>query len=462
MAKPRMAGAFLLPFFNLSSLGMDNSSIRLGKEGMVRLVIRMALPVMLSMAFQALYNIADSIFISRFSVEAFAGVSVIQPYTNIVIAMAVGLSTGLSSVLSNSLGRRDERDASDSVSSAISISLLLSIFFLVLLEALSSPFVSFFVSNEKAYRAGCSYLRIFSLGLPLLFLINISSAILQSHSRSAEAMLVQISGCIVNILLDPVFIFVLGYGAAGAAVSTVIGYLVSAVLALLLVRKIGMRRGLFSRRLAGRICYLGLPTLLVSGAGPIISIAYNKLVLQYGVNAMVAYGMYLKMESFMFLAASGVSSALVVIASYNAGEGNMGRVRSAYRVSLILGWGTMLFGFAVFQSFPGVFVRLFTSEKGELYELGLVAFHYLSFCFLISPFNIVTSGLFQGLGQGARGIAIIAVRFFVFLLPYSFILSYLFGLKGLFLSYAAADFTNFLHVYVQKELAYRKAERDIR
>ncbi len=438
---------------------MVNLSDRLGREKMVKLVIRMALPVMLSMAFQALYNIADSIFISRYSVEAFAGVSVIQPFTHIVIAIAIGLSTGLSSVLSNSLGRRAARDASNSVSSASYIAIFLSFFFLFLMEALSSPFVSFFVTDSKAYSAGCAYLRIFALGLPLLFMTNIAASILQSHSRSTEAMLVQVSGCLTNIVLDPILIFVFDLGAAGAATATVIGYLVSAILGLVLSRRVALERGRFSKRLSGKIVYLGLPTLLVSGAGPIISIAYNKLVLQYGVNAMVAYGMYLKMESFMFLACSGVSSALVVIASYNVGEGNTERVHSAYRVSLSLGWGTMLLGFVIFQLFPGFFVRMFTSEGGELYELGLVAFHLLSFCFLISPFNIVTSGLFQGLGQGWRGIAIIGVRFFVFLLPYSFILSALFGLKGLFLSYAAADFTNFLHVYIQKEVAFKKIEK---
>jgi len=437
---------------------LDNSR-RLGSERMVKLVIRMALPVMFSMAFQALYNIADSIFISRYSKEAFAGVSVIQPFVQIVIAVAIGLSTGLSSVLSNSLGRECERDARNSITSAFYLSALLSLLFLAAMEAFSAPFVSFFVREAVAFSAGCSYLRVFALSLPLLILVNISSAILQSHSKSSEAMLVQVSGCIANTVLDPVLIFYFDLGAAGAALSSAIGYLVSSLLGLLLVMRLGIERGRFSGRLSRRMIYLGLPTLLVSGAGPIISIFYNRLVLQYGVDAMVAYGMYLKMESFMFLSCSGLSSALVVIASYNVGAGNMARVHSAYRVSLSLGWATMLLGFIIFQCVPGFFVRMFTKEGGELYELGLLAFHLLSFCFIISPFNIVTSGLFQGLGQGGRGIAIIGVRFFVFLLPYSFLLSALLGLKGLFLSYAAADLTNFLHVYIQKELAFRKIEK---
>ncbi|MCR5731862.1 MAG: MATE family efflux transporter [Sphaerochaetaceae bacterium] len=438
---------------------MIDTSNRLGRENMVSLVIRMALPIMLSMALQAVYNIADSLFISRYSLSAFAGVSVIQPFSQIVISIAVGLAAGLSGVLSNSLGRRDDKRAFDSIRSAKIIAIYISFIFLFLMEILSTPFVYFFVKEEVAYNSGVEYLRIFSLGLPLLFIMNILSSILQSHSRSRDAMLVQSSGCIVNIVLDPLLIFTFDLGARGAAIATVLGFLVSALFGVVLVKRLSIVKGSFSLPLVWKIIYIGLPTLLVSGAGPIISIFYNKLVIQYGVDAMIAYGMYLKMESFMFLSASGVSSALIVIAAYNLGEGKLDRVHSAYNVSLFIGWGTMLLGFLLFQLFPGFFVHLFTSEGGELYLLGITAFHYLSFCFLISPFNIVTSGLFQGLGQGARGMVIIAVRFFVFLLPYSFILSHFFGLKGLFLSYFAADMTNFLHVYIQKELAFKSVEK---
>lgn len=449
--------AFFTPFL-ISSTSMIDTTGRLGRENMVTLVIRMAVPIMLSMALQAVYNIADSLFLSRYSLSAFAGVSVIQPFTQIIIAIAIGLGTGLAGVLSNSLGRKDEKSAFSSIHSATYLALVVSIFFLVVMEVFSSPFVHFFVDDRDTYIAGNEYLRLFALGLPFVFLMNNFASILQSHSQSRQAMMVQSSGCLVNIILDPLFIFTFDLGSLGAALATVIGFLVSTILGYVLVRRLELGKGSFSFALIKRIVYIGLPTLLVSGAGPIISIVYNKLVLQYGVEAMVAYGMYLKMESFMFLSAGGVSSALVVIAAYNLGEGKIDRIHSAYRVSLVIGWGTMLLGFLVFQVFTGFFVRLFATEGGTLYALGILAFHYLSFCFLISPFNIITSGLFQGLGQGFRGMAIIATRFFVFLIPYSFILSHFFGLRGLFLSYFAADLTNCLHIYIQKRMAFKNLE----
>lgn len=419
---------------------MSSSEERLGSGRIVPLVLSMALPLILSMAFQAVYNIADSLFISRYSAEEFAGVSVIQPLVLIITALSAGLATGMGSLLSRSLGEGSRDKAKKCIATAFSIAILLTLLLTPLYILIREPFTVLYTDNSTAVNAGEGYLFIFALGIIAVFFSQLSAFILQAHARSRQAMIVQASGAIFNIVFDPVFIFTLGLGADGAAIATVLGYLLSSLLGFILIRQPDVLKALpgFDKTAAKGIAQVAFPALLAQGAGPIVGIIFNSIVLSYGINEMVVYGMYLKMESFMFLACSGISSALVVIAGYNYGAGHNRRVWEAYGISLAMGWSVMLLGFLFFQLASPFLVRIFTTDP-EIIALGIPAFRRLSCCFLLTAPNIVTTGLLQGIGKGGRSMLITYIRFFLFLIPLAFLLSHFYDFYGLCLSYAAAD-----------------------
>lgn len=421
------------------------------------LVLSMALPVMLSMALQAIYNIADSLFISRYSETSFAAVSIVQPLILIFTALANGIAAGEGSLLSKTLGEGDEKRAASSVGTAWTLAIASSVSGLVLVLAASTPFVRFFLGSDASGIDAVVYLRIVAVAFPFQFSASLVSFLLQSYGRSRSAMAIQGSGAICNIVLDPLFIFTFGWGAAGAAIATALGYICSAIVAFAIYFRSDciVSRPSYDGRDGRRIFRIALPSMMGQAAGPIVGVVLNKLVVAYGVDAMAVFGMYLKTESFMFLASSGIGSALIVIVGYNYGLGDMRRVKKCYFTALALSWSIMLIGFAIFQMAAPEIVGLFSSDPGLL-SIGTRAFRLLCFCFLLTSPNIITTGLLQGFGMGGRSLAITYSRFFLFLLPFAFILNALFGLDGVWLSFFAADVpTIFLIVHI-----YRKVDRE--
>lgn len=413
---------------------------RLGSENILKLVVRMALPAMLTMAFQALYNAFDSLFIARYSSHAFASISITQPIINISLAISAGLGAGMAGCISRYLGQKNKSSAENVFKSALITStffaFLLGIFALIF----SGGFIASFTNDKAAISIGCEYLKIISICFPFVFISTLLAALFNSHSLSLYAMLIQSSGAVLNIILDPIFIFYFDLGARGAAIATSSGYIFSFIVGVIIYKnnKILRLSGVFSFDELKGISNIALPSMMISAAGSIVGLIYNRLILSYGLDAMAVYSMYLKLESFMFLAASGISSALVVIVSYNYGARYFVRVKKAYFTSMFLSWSIMILGFAFFQIFTKQLVKLFTSDN-NLLNMGLNAFRLLSYCFLLTSPNIMTSGLLQGLGKGNRSLILTIFRFFLLLIPLSFILNHYLGLNGLYLSYFASD-----------------------
>ena len=418
----------------------------------------MAIPVMLSMALQAIYNIADSLFIARYSEAAFAAVSIIQPMLMIFTSLANGIAAGEGSLLSKCLGGNDEKRARSSIGTAWTMAAVSTVVAIIVIFLFVRPFVGFFLHDDPSGEEAVIYLKIVALGLPFFYASSLITFILQSHGHSKSAMFIQCSGAVANIVLDPIFIFSCHMGTAGAALATTLGYVLSfAVAALLYFPSKSLKSGFAWRRKDYvRITHVALPSMMVQAAGPIVGIILNKLVVSYGVNVMAVFGMYQKTESFMFLAAGGISSALIVIVGYNYGRGDMKRVKKCYFTSLGLSWTIMIIGFFLFQTFTTELVCLFT-DNPEVIAIGEKAFHLLCFCFLLTAPNIITSGLLQGLGMGRRSLVITYSRFFLFLLPFAFILEHFFGINGVWLSFFAADIpTLFLIIAL-----YRKVKREV-
>lgn len=428
---------------------MDSS---LGSKKIVPLVIFMALPTIFSMAMQAIYNIADSLFISHYSEIAFGGVSIIQPLLLIATALANGIAAGVGSYLSASLGAKDEKRAISAISTGWALALSSGVAISLLLLIIARPFVSLFSDNIEASVAASSYLLMTTPFLICVFISSLICFILQSYGRPKLAMVIQSLGAVVNIVLDPIFIFTFNMGAMGAALATGIGYFVSFVLSLIFYYSTDCIhcRAKFDRESIVRIFNVALPSTMTQGAGPIVGVIINGLVVSYGIEVMAVYGMYLKAESFMFLASQGIANALIVIVGYNYGRGDFNRVRKSFKVSLVISWSLMIVGFVIFQIFARQIVSLFTTDV-RLIELGVSAFRSLCFCFLLTAPNIVMTGLLQGLGKGGLSLTITYTRFFVFLIPLSFVLNWIWGLSGLWFCYFSADIpTIFLIVFIYR------------
>lgn len=434
------------------------SENKLGTMKPLPLVLSMSFPIMLSMALQAVYNIADSLFLSHYSEISFAAVSAVQPVLMIFTALANGLAAGGGSLLSKSLGQGDSRRARGVVATACTLAAAFSSFGMVLVFLASRFITLFFLDGVPGFDDAVSYLRLVSISFPFMFASALASFVLQAHGMGRSAMAVQASGALLNVVLDPVFISVLDMGASGAALATMLGHMVSASVAavLWLERDVTRARPSFDGSDCKRILSIAFPAAMGQAAGPVVGLVLNKLVLSYGLDAMAVYGMYLKTESFMFLASSGIGSALIVIVGYNYGKGDTKRIRECFFTSLALSWSVMIAGFVFFQLCSGWVVGLFTNSP-EVVAMGRSAFRLLCFCFLLTSPNIIMTGLLQGLGMGGRSLMITYCRFFLFLVPSAFVLDRLFGLPGLWLSFFCADVPTFLLIV----FIYMKVRRDM-
>lgn len=415
----------------------------------------MAFPIMISMGVQAFYNIADSLFISHFSEVAFAGVSLVQPLLMIVMALANGIGAGCGSQLSKALGSDNKELGKRCVGTAFFLTLAVTVLSSVLVLLIAYPFATSSTSNEVAQNAAFTYLLIIT---PTFVLSGVNAIItfdLQSHARPKSAMLVQTSGAIVNIILDPILIFSCGMGVAGAALATSIGYLVSFLVSIYLYIKLPLTKAkpMFDKECSHVIFNIALPNMMAQGAGPIVGLVFNKLVVAYSIEALAILGMYLKAESFMFLASSGIASALIVIVGYNYGMGDYSRVKKSFKVSLVMSWSIMLLGFIIFELFTPYIVALFTSDK-ELIQMGIPMFRTLCLCFLLTSPNIIMTGLLQGLGKGKESLMITYFRFFICLIPIAFITNHFIGLLGVCMSYFLADIpTIFLIIAIYRKVS---------
>ncbi len=367
---------------------------RLGTEKITPLVLKMALPVMLSMALQAIYNIADSLFISRYSEVAFGGVSIIQPLLLISTALANGIGAGCGSLLSTLLGQEDYHKARKAVATGWTLALSIGLFLSIGLIFIAKPFVLHFSSDSIANQAAISYLVTISPSIVFVFISSLISFILQSHGMPQKAMIMQSVGAVANIILDPIFIFYFDMGVSGAALASAVGYILSAILALVFyfIAKTTHAKPSFNKECAKKIVNIALPATMVQGAGPVVGVVLNGLIVSYGIEVMAVYGMYLKTESFMFLASQGISSALIVIVGYNYGRGDYDRVKRSFKVSLLIAWSIMGIGFVLFQIFSKNIISLFTDDPC-LIAIGIPAFKSLCFCFLLTSPNIIMTGL---------------------------------------------------------------------
>lgn len=405
---------------------------KMGTMPIPRLLISMALPMILSMLVQALYNIVDSIFVARASQDALTALSLAFPVQSLMIALGAGTGVGINALLSRSLGEKRFDEANKTAENGIFLAACSYVVFLIFGLFFTRIFFESQTDIAPILDSGIDYLSIctiFSFGLFGQFVFE---RLLQSTGRTFHTMLTQGMGAIINIILDPIFIF--GYlglpamGAAGAAIATVIGQVCAMLLAIyfnlkknhdIQLRLKGFRPSLTTIK---RIYAIGLPSIIMQSIGSVMVLGMNTILMSFTDVAARIFGIYFKLQSFIFMPVFGLNNGMVPIISYNYGARHRERILKTIRLSVAFAVSMMLIGFLVFQFFPDTLLALFEATP-DAYEIGKTALRIISFHFLFAGFCIIFGSVFQALCNGVYSLVVSVGRQLVVLLPAAYLLS---------------------------------------
>lgn len=434
----------------------NNANVKENKMGTMpipKLLITMSLPMVLSMLVQALYNIIDSIFVAQLSENALTAVSLAFPIQTLMIAVAGGTGVGVNALLSKSLGERKAKEASEVAKNGIFLSLLSCLVFAILGIAGSRFFFLVQTDDAQIVEYGTQYMTIITVMSVGIFLQITFERLLQSTGKTIYNMITQGIGAIINIILDPIMIF--GYfgfprmEVAGAALATVIGQIVALLLGLYFnIKKnkeinINMKGFRPNGRIIGSIYKIGVPSIIMQSIGSVMTFCMNKILIPFSTTAAAVFGVYFKLQSFVFMPVFGLTNGLIPIVAYNYGARNKKRITHTIKLGIIIAVAIMIVGFAVFQLAPETLLSFFDASP-DMIAIGVPALRAISYSFIVAGFAIVSSSAFQALGNGVYSLIVSVVRQLVVLLPAALIFAICFGLDMVWWSFPLAEITSLI------------------
>ncbi len=438
---------------------------KMGTMSVNRLLVSMSLPMMISMLVQALYNIVDSIFVSRVNENALTAVSLAFPIQTLMVALGVGTGVGVNAVLSRSLGEKDYDKVNKSAINGIFLSFLSYIAFFFIGLFIAVPFYKSQTTDPQIIEYGVQYLTIVcccSFGMYTQFIFE---RILQSTGKTLYTMITQSTGAIINMILDPILIFgLLGapkLGVAGAAVATVIGQIVAGVFAILINLKKndevhlkfkGFRPDI---QIIKQIYVVGLPSIIMQSIGSVMVYGINQILIAFSTTATAVFGVYFKLQSFVFLPVFGLNNGMVPIIAYNYGAKKKERLVKTMKLSIAYAVGIMIIGFIIFQAMPDKLFLLFDASEHML-SMGIPALRIISVHFLLAGFCIICGSVFQALGNGVYSMIISICRQLVVLLPVAYLLSKLGDVNYVWWSFPIAEMASLTLTIVFLINIYRK------
>ncbi len=437
---------------------------KMGVMPMNRLIWSMSLPMMLSMLTQALYNIVDSLYLSRIpeiGEQALSAVSLAFPAQTLMIAFGVGTSVGTASLLSRSLGAKDFDEANRAAANGLFLAAATCAVFMTLGLCFSRLFFRMQTADPVIVEGGSQYLMIcmvFSFGI---FGQTMMERLLQSTGRTVLSMTAQLTGAVINIILDPVFIFGFGpipaLGIAGAAIATVLGQIAAMTLALLFnlfknpeiqIRFRGFHPNADTIR---RIYQVGAPSIVMQAIGSVMSFGMNQILLTFSTTATAIFGVYFKLQSFAFMPVFGLNSGLVPIVAYNFGARKPERMISAARISVMIATAIMCVGLLAFEVFPVTLLGFF-NPSADMLRAGVPALRIIGIHFFFAGFCIVSGSVFQAVGNGMYSLWVSLIRQMLVLLPAAYLLSLTGALRNVWFSFPIAEVAS---VIVSATLLYR-------
>ena len=414
-----------------------------------RLIITMSLPIMISMLVQALYNVVDSIFVARLSEDALTAVTLAFPLQNLMIGVGTGTGVGVNAMLSRALGEKDFEKANDAANTGVLLAFLSGMAFMLVGFFGARTFIRTQTAEAVIVDYGAAYLGIvciFSVGL---FFQVCFERLLQSTGKTIFSMISQVTGAVINIILDPIMIFGLlgcpAFGAAGAAYATVIGQMTAATVALILNlrynKEITLKLSRILRPKAAvvrRVYAVGVPSILMMAIGSVMTYCMNKILIVFSTTATAVFGAYFKLQSFFFMPVIGLNNGVIPVVAYNYGAGNKERIKQSIAFALRLAVCVMLVGLLVFELFPATLLRLFDASA-DMIALGTPAMRIIALHFPIAAVCIVVLSVFQALSVSYYSLFVSIGRQLVILIPVAWLLSKLGNVNLIWLAFPIAE-----------------------
>lgn len=425
---------------------MNNSQAlqknKMGTEPIVPLIIKMSLPAMFSMLIQALYNVVDSVFLGYYGQgsEALTAVSLAYPLQLLLIAFVVGTGVGINSLIARRLGEGDVKNAQNVAMTGIILGVATWIVFALVGIFASRPFITFMAGSENTQIIdyGVEYIFIvlvFSLGIFIQVMIEKS---IQATGNMIIPMASHLIGAITNIVLDPIFIFGLGpipsMGVKGAAIATVLGQWLSMLILVVTVCvkkfafKFSFKGYKLSMKTIKEIYSVGLSGIVMQSIGAVLLSAINIIInlspspADVNTAAQTVYGLYFKIQSFIFMPVFGLNQGISPIMSFNYGAKCKERLLKTLKIGLIIAFSIMLLGTLLFQIIPGQILSLFDVDE-QILSIGNKALRTISICFLPASVGVIFTALFQAVGKGMRSLLMSVLRQLVLIIPLAFVLS---------------------------------------
>ena len=436
---------------------------KMGTMPVNKLLVTMSLPMVISMIVQALYNIVDSIFVSRLSEDALTAVSMAFPMQNLMISVAVGTGVGINAMLSRALGEKKFEAANKTAENGIFIEVLGYVLFLLIGIFVTKPFFLAQAGAGDIANMGIEYTRICLLMSFGIFMQIGFERILQSTGRTIFTMITQSTGAIINIILDPILIFGLfgmpKMGVAGAAIATVTGQICAAILAITFNLTKNPDVHISFKGFKPQIIFVknilsvGIPSIIMSSVGSAMTFGMNKILITFSSTAVAVFGVYFKLNSFVFMPVFGLNNGMVPIVSYNYGAQNKKRLTKTIKLAIIYAVCIMFIGIMLFQFIPDVLLKLFDASDHML-EIGIPALRVISLSFAFAGICIVISSSLQALGHGFLSMMISITRQLIILLPSAYILAKFGGIHAVWWSFNIAEIASltlsllfFKHMY---------------
>lgn len=438
---------------------------KMGVMEIKKLIMTMSLPIMISMLVQALYNIVDSMFVARVSDNALAAVSLCYPIQMIIVAVACGTAVGLNALLSRYLGQKKPKEANQVALHGILLAIVNWLIFAIIGIFFSEAFLRLFSTDQEIVAIGISYMKIctiFSFGV---FMQITYERIMQSTGNTVYNMIIQGVGALVNIMLDPIFIFgMLGLpamGVTGAAIATVIGQIVAMLLGIIITQtkikevQIHLREFHLELRMIKDMYRIAIPAILMQSIMSFMTVFMNMILVTFSELAVSAFSIYFKLQQFVFMAVNGMNNALIPIISYNFGAKKKQRILDSIHFSLIVACVIMIAGTIIFQCFPQQLMYLFDANE-EMMNIGVPALRIISLSFIFAGISLVLSAVFQSVDHANKSLMITLLRQMVLLLPIVYLLANQFGLNALWWAFPITEAAVSILAYIYLKIVKAK------
>ena len=444
---------------------------KMGVMPVPKLLFNMAIPMVVSMLMQALYNIVDSAFVGMYSTHALEAVSIAFPIQNLMIAFATGTGVGINALLSRHLGEKKFEAADTTANTGLFLAICSYILFAILGLTIVRPFFSMQSDIAEVVNYGEEYLTVILLCGFGIFGEITNERLLQATGRTVYSMITQGTGAILNIILDPIMIF--GYcgmpalGVKGAAIATVIGQCVAFILALIFNIKINKEVNIsiskiFKPKLQEiiKIYEIGIPSIIMTSITSFLTVGMNLILKKFSEDAITVFGVYFKLNSFIFMPVFGLNNGMVPILSYNYGAKKHDRIIKTVRLGMSCAVIYMLAGLAVFETLPDKLLMIFSASENVM-SIGVTALRIIGLSFIFAGIGIVSSTVFQAIGNPLHSLLISVLRQLVIILPVAYLLSLTGSVSNVWWSYPIAEVASFILSVFFLRKTFKKLNREV-